>query len=324
MARDNKNMHKAKSEKNDEFYTLLTDIEKEMKYYKNQFRDKVVYCNCDDARESNFFKYFSMNFEHLGLKKLITTSYNENGKGTILIYEGDKNGNRQVDDEEIIVEELSGNGDFRSEECLQLLQEADIVVTNPPFSLFREFINILMNFNKKFCIIGNQNAITYKDVFKHIKDGNLWLGLSMNGSNRYFQMPEHYPMTEKTCKIENGKKYAFVNGVVWFTNLVTNKAENAPTLIKKYNPIDYPTYDNYDAINVNKVTDIPYDYDGVVGVPITAIHKICDDGLLHFDTPMRTERERRYEIIKFRKGNDDKDLSINGKTPYFRILIKSL
>jgi len=358
MARDNKNMHKAKSEKNDEFYTLLTDIEKEMKYYKNQFRDKVVYCNCDDARESNFFKYFSMNFEHLGLKRLITTSYNANGKGTILIYEGDKNGNKQVDDEEIIVGELNGNGDFRSEECLQILQEADIVVTNPPFSLFREYINVLMNFNKKFCIIGNQNAITYIDVFKHIKEGKLWLGITMNGSNRYFQIPDHYPMTEKTCKIENGKKYAFVNGVVWFTNLVTNKAENAPTLIKNYNPIDYPTYDNYNAINVNKITDVPYDYDGVIGVPITAIHKICDDGLIHFDTPMR-ERESCiqdcwsddyyksnrgqfwlsihqgkedickginsiYKIVKFRKGNDDKDLAINGKTPYFRILIQRI
>lgn len=293
MARDNKNMHKAKSEKNDEFYTLLTDIEKEMKYYKNQFRDKVVYCNCDDARESNFFKYFSMNFEHLGLKRLITTSYNANGKGTILIYEGDKNGNKQVDDEEIIVKELSGNGDFRSEECLQILQESDIVVTNPPFSLFREYVDVLFAFNKKFIIIGNNNAITYKEFFQHIKNGEVWLGRTLfTGTMPFFIIPKDFEVTNDRVIEENGKRMKQVNGVCWFTNIENNKEQDTISLIKTYNPTDYPKYDNYDAINVNYIKDMPYDYDGVIGVPITALKYLCSDGLLHFDTPMRTERER--------------------------------
>lgn len=292
--RNNKNMNKARSEKNDEFYTLLTDIEKEMKYYKNQFRDKVVYCNCDDARESNFFKYFSMNFEHLGLKRLITTSYNANGKGTILIYEGDKNGNKQVDDEEIIVEELQGNGDFRSEECLQILQNADIVVTNPPFSLFREYVDVLFAFNKKFCILGNMNAITYNEIFPHIKNGEMWLGKSLNGSKCSFIVPETYE--NQYVWYENGKKYAPINNSMWFTNMENNKQANVISLIKKYIEEEYPKYDNYNAINVNKAKEIPYDYDGVIGVPITALNYLCSDGLLHFDTPMR-EREVNTRLL---------------------------
>ena len=166
----NANLTKAKKAKCDEFYTQLTDIEKEMRHYKAFFKDKIVYCNCDDARESNFFKYFSLNFEHLGLKKLICTGYKECGKGVVLVYEGDKNGNRIVDDEEITIKELEGNGDFRSEECIEFLKEADVVVTNPPFSLFREYVAQLMEYGKKFLIIGNQNAITYKEIFPYIKN----------------------------------------------------------------------------------------------------------------------------------------------------------
>lgn len=325
MARDNKNMHKAKSEKNDEFYTLLTDIEKEMKYYKNQFRDKVVYCNCDDARESNFFKYFSMNFEHLGLKKLITTSFNANGKGTILIYEGDKNGNKKVDDEEIIVEELNGNGDFRSEECLELLAEADIVVTNPPFSLFREYINVLMNFNKKFCVLGNMNAITYSEIFPHIKNGEMWLGRSLNGSKCSFIVPESYE--NQYAWYENGKKYVPINNSMWFTNMENNKQVNVISLIKKYNETDYPKYDNYNAINVSKAKEIPYDYEGVIGVPITTLNYLCSDGLLHFDTPMRERERSQYKIVgamtttKVTEDNFGYPY-IKGKKIYARVLIQ--
>ncbi|MBQ2397740.1 MAG: modification methylase, partial [Bacteroidales bacterium] len=187
----NANLTNAKKAKNDEFYTQLTDIEKEMRHYKDFFKGKVVYCNCDDARESNFFKYFSLNFEHLGLKKLITTGYKANGKGIVLIYEGDKNGNRIVEDSEIVTKELEGNGDFRSAECVEFLKEADVVVTNPPFSLFREYVAQLMEYGKKFLIIGNQNAITYKEIFPYIKNNELWLGVHSNKTME-FSMPMSY------------------------------------------------------------------------------------------------------------------------------------
>lgn len=305
----NANLTNAKKAKNDEFYTQLTDIEKEMRHYKDFFKGKVVYCNCDDARESNFFKYFSLNFEHLGLKKLISTGFKADGKGVVLIYEGDKNGNRIVDDNEIIVNELEGNGDFRSAECIEYLKECDVVVTNPPFSLFREYVAQLMEYGKKFLIIGNQNAITYKEIFPYIKNNELWLGLSMNGSNRWFQAPDDYEVKENAAgyKVIDGKKYYFVNGVTWFTNIPHNKRNEELDLYRKYNETDYPQYDNYCAIDVSKVANIPMDYEGVMGVPITFLYKY---------------NPSQFEIIKFRKGNDDKDLSINGKCPYFRILIK--
>ena len=271
----NANLTNAKKAKNDEFYTQLTDIEKEMRHYKDFFRGKVVYFNCDDARESNFFKYFSLNFEHLGLKKLISTGFKADGKGVVLIYEGDKNGNRIVDDNEIIVNELEGDGDFRSAECIEFLKEADVVVTNPPFSLFREYVAQLMEYGKKFLIIGNQNAITYKEIFPYIKNNELWLGLSMNGSNRWFQAPDDYEVKENAAgyKVIDGKKYYFVNGVTWFTNIPHNKRNEELDLYRKYNETDYPQYDNYCAIDVSKVADIPMDYEGVMGVPITFLYK---------------------------------------------------
>ena len=307
----NANLTKAKKAKCDEFYTQLTDIEKEMRHYKDFFKGKVVYCNCDDARESNFFKYFSLNFEHLGLKKLISTGFKADGKGVVLIYEGDKNGNRKVDNEEFIVSELEGNGDFRSAECIEFLKECDVVVTNPPFSLFREYVAQLMEYGKKFLIIGNQNAITYKEIFPYIKNNELWLGLSMNGSNRWFQAPDDYEVKENAAgyKVIDGKKYYFVNGVTWFTNIDNKRRNGTLDLYRKYSPEYYPKYDNYDAIEVSKVADIPMDYRGCMGVPITFLYKYCPS---------------QFEIIKFRKGNDDKDLSVNGKCPYFRILIRKL
>ena len=261
MAKNN-NLHTAKKARNDEFYTMLTDIEKEMRYYKDFFKGKVVYCNCDDARESNFFKYFSLNFEFLGLKKLITTGYKADGKGVVLVYEGDKNGNRRVDNEEIIVNELNGDGDFRSEECIEYLKQADVVVTNPPFSLFREYVKQLMDYNKKFIIIGNQNAITYKEIFPYIKNNQLWLGMSMNGSNRWFVAPDSYEVKENAAGYkldEKGRKMFFVNGVTWFTNIENKRRNEKLDLYKRYSFEDYPKYDNYLGFNIDKVTDIPVD-----------------------------------------------------------------
>lgn len=256
--KSNLNLTNAKKAKNDEFYTQLTDIEKEMRYYKPFFKGKVVYCNCDDARESNFFKYFSMNFEHLGLKKLISTGYKENGKGVVLIYEGDKNGNRQVDVDEIQVTELKDNGDFRNEECIEFLKQADVVVTNPPFSLFREYVKQLMEFGKKFLVVGSMNAITYKEIFPYIKNNELWLG-----------------MTWIKEFIQPNKEIKKFGNICWFTNL-DNKKHNEPIdLYRKYSNEYYPKYDNYDAIEVSKVSEIPMDYNGVMGVPITFLDKYC-------------------------------------------------
>ena len=258
----NNNLHTAKTAKNDEFYTLMEDIEKEMRYYKDFFKGKVVYCNCDDARESNFFKYFSLNFEFLGLKKLISTGYKADGKGVVLVYEGDKNGNRRVDNEEIIVNELNGDGDFRSEECIEYLKECDVVVTNPPFSLFRQYVKQLMDYNKKFIIIGNQNAITYKEIFPYIKNNQLWLGMSMNGSNRWFVAPDSYEVKENAAGYkldEKGRKMFFVNGVTWFTNIENKRRNEKLDLYKRYSFEEYPKYDNYLGFNVDKVTDIPID-----------------------------------------------------------------
>lgn len=314
----NKDLHSAKNNKKDEFYTQLSDIEKEVRHYKEHFKNKVVFCNCDDPRISNFFVYFSLNFEKLGLKKLITTCYksqdkdlfsqNDAEQAIYLEYNGDKNGNNVPNPEEIGINYLKGDGDFRSKECIELLKQADIVVTNPPFSLFREYVSQLVEHNKKFLIIGNVNAITYKEVFKLIKENKLWLGASIHSGDREFGVPDDYPLNAASSRIDNeGKKYIRVKGVRWFTNMDYKERHEDLILYKTYNPEEYPTYDNYDAINVDKTKDIPMDYDGNIGVPITFLDKY---------------NPAQFEIIKFRKGNDDKDLSINGKCPYFRIVIK--
>jgi hypothetical protein len=274
----NSNLTKARNAKNDEFYTQLSDIEKELKYYKNHFKDKVVYCNCDDPRVSNFFHFFSYNFERLGLKKLIATCYknqnidlfskHESEQAVFLEYNGDKNGNNIPDIHEIGVNKLKGDGDFRSQECIELLKQADIIVTNPPFSLFREYISQLIQYEKKFIIIGSQNAISYKEVFKLIQDNKIWLGYN---SVKKFAIPlnnEH-----NSVKIENGVKYAVFGNVCWFTNLDIAKRHEDLILYKKYSPEEYPMYDNYNAIEVSKVTEIPIDYNGAMGVPITFLDK---------------------------------------------------
>lgn len=317
----NQTLHIAKSAKKDEFYTQLSDIKSELKYYEKHFKNKVVFCNCDDPRNSNFFNYFAYNFEKLGLKRLITTCYKSQEtdlfsqekaeKAVFLEYTGDKNGNKIPDAEEIGLKPLKGNGDFRSKESIDLLKQADIVVTNPPFSLFREYVDQLVKYDKKFLIIGNINAITYKEIFKLIKENRAWLGVNMGRGISGFIVPDHYELYGTETRIDEfGNRIISPNNCLWLTNLDTFKRHEDIILTKKYygNETEYPTFDNYQAINVNKTQDIPLDYEGVMGVPITFLHKY---------------NPGQFELIKFRKGNDDKDLSINGKCPYFRILIKN-
>ena len=317
----NQTLHIAKSAKKDEFYTQLSDIESELKHYEKHFKDKVVFCNCDDPRNSNFFNYFAYNFEKLGLKKLITTCYKNQEtdlfadqateKAVFLEYYGDKNGNKIPDAEEIGIIPLKGDGDFRSKESIDLLKQADIVVTNPPFSLFREYVDQLVKYDKKFLIIGNINAITYKEIFKLIKENKAWLGINMGRGISGFIVPDHYELYGTETSIDSfGNRIISPNNCLWLTNLDTFKRHEDIVLTKKYygNEIEYPYFDNYDAINVNKTQDIPMDFAGVMGVPITFLHKYNPE---------------QFELIKFRKGNDEKDLSINGKCPYFRILIKN-
>ena len=280
----NRNLHQAKNAKKDEFYTKLSDIENELKHYKAHFKNKVVYCNCDDPRMSNFFHYFSYNFEDLGLKKLITTCYqnqnrdlfsqHDSERAIYLEYYGDKNNNKTPDVEEIGVQYLKGDGDFRSEESIALLKQADIVVSNPPFSLFREYVAQLIQYNKKFIILGNLNAITYKEIFPLIKENKLWFGPSIHSGDREFGVPDNYPLKAAGYRIdENGRKFIRVKGVRWFTNLDYNERHEDLILYKTYTPEDYPKYDNYDAINVDKTKEIPMDYQGAMGVPITFLDK---------------------------------------------------
>ena len=310
----NNNLHTAKATKNDEFYTQLEDIENELKYYKDYFKGKVVYCNCDgflNEEKSNFFVYFSLNYEFLGLKGLICTKYNPNGKGRKYEYYGDLNGNNYPDEEEIFTSDLEGDGDFRSEECIEILKKCDIVCTNPPFSLFRQYVAQLFEYKKDFLIIGNVNAISYKEVFPLIKENKMWLGVSSFNKGMYFGVPDDYTYadTYKFDRERNGKKVMRVSSICWFTNLDHKKPHEELVLYKKYNEEEYPKYDNYDAIEVSKVTDIPMDYEGIMGVPITFLDKYCPT---------------QFQIIKFRKGDDNKNLSVNGKCPYFRILIKRI
>lgn len=279
MPSKNKNLNTAAKAKKDEFYTQLSDIERELKNYKNHFKGKVVYCNCDDPRISNFFHYFSYNFEKLGLKKLIATCYknqnmdlfsqNDSEQAICLEYDGDKNKNSVPDPKEIGIKPLKGDGDFRSKECIELLKQADIVVTNPPFSLFREYVAQLIEYDKKFIIIGHQNAISYKEIFRLIKDNKMWLGYGFSGA------AAHFITNYKDHATAGDHKEGMirVSGVNWFTNLDINKRHEDLILYRNYNPEEYSKYDNYDAINVDKTKDIPMDYYGAIGVPITFMDK---------------------------------------------------
>lgn len=325
MSNLHKGMVEAKRSKNDEFYTQLEDIENEMKHYKKHFKGKVVLCNCDDPRVSKFFHYFSYNFEKLGLKKLITTCYksqgvdlfseNKSDKAIYLEYTGDKNGNRIPDLEEIGVHDLEGNGDFRSAECIELLKEADIVVTNPPFSLFREYVDQLSNYNKKFIIVGTWNAMTYKNIFSLLQENKVWIGINSNRNFSGFTVPDHYPLSGTEARFdEKGKRIVSTNNTCWFTNLNIKKRHEDIILFKKYNSKEYPKYDNCDAINVNKVKDIPLDYKGAMGVPITFINKYNPDQfeILGLD-------DHSLEYPKWRGRGPD----LNGKAIYRRIIIRN-
>ena len=321
----NKNLQKAKSEKNDEFYTQLSDIEKEVRHYKKHFENKVVLCNCDDPRVSNFFHYFSYNFEQLGLKKLIATCYkNQNAnlfsehkseRAIYLEYTGDKNKNHVPDAEDIGIQQLKGDGDFRSEECIELLQQADIVVTNPPFSLFREHVAQLVEYDKKFLVVGTWNAITYKEIFKLIKENKLWIGINSNRNFSGFIVPKHYPLHGTEARIdEHGNRIVSSNNTCWFTNLDNAKRHEDLALSKNYSPEEYPKYDNYDAIEVSKTIDIPMDYTGPMGVPITFLDKHNPDQFEILGN-LGSYAPDGYSLIS--------KIFVNGNKVFKRILIKN-
>ena len=312
----NKSLQDAGKAKKDEFYTQLVDIENELRHYKNHFRDKVILCNCDDPRVSNFFHYFSHNFDTLGLKKLLTVCYksrdmelfsqNNSEQAIWLEYAGEKDGGRIPTVEQIGINHLKGDGDFRSEECIELLKQADIVVTNPPFSLFRQYVTQLVRLDKKFLIIGHQNAITYKNVFTIIKENRMWLGFGFKRNMAHFIAP-HYEDT--ASDVDHREGFIRVSGVVWFTNLDVKKRHENLILYKKYTPEEYPKYDNFDAINVDKTQDIPGDYYGVMGVPITFLDKYNPEQfeIIGNEYDLNIEKGRGY---------------INGKRIYSRIFIK--
>ena len=329
----NINFQRAKASKKDEFHTQLTDIEKELKHYKKHFKNKIIYCNCDDPRVSNFFHYFSYNFEKLGLKKLITTCYknqnmnwftkNKSKTAIWLEYDGDKNSNNVPDSEEIGIMPLKSDGDFRSKECIELLKQADIVVTNPPFSLFREYVFQLIEYDKKFIIMGDQNAIASKQMFKLIKEDKLWLG-NDNGGIKWFGVKDDYDITtESRKKIVDGKKYFSMGRVNWYTNLDHNKRYEELILYKTYNETEYPTYDNYNAINVSKVADIPMDYDGVMGVPITFMDKYNPNQFEIIGSDYEIKQGLLPELVNTNwNGKMDRGY-VNGERLYARIIIKN-
>lgn len=336
-------LKQAKENKKDEFYTQLSDIERELSHYKEHFKGKTVLCNCDDPRVSNFFRYFALNFEHLGLKRLVCTCYKsqdvdlftqkDSEQAVYIVYEGDKNGDF-LDFSEAQVLPLKGDGDFRSPECIELLKQADIVVTNPPFSLFREYVAQLVEYDKKFIIIGHQNAIGYKEIFPLLRDNKLWLGYGFKGGAAYFinDTYENYAVAG-----QHKEGMIRVSGVVWFTNLEIPKRNEELILYKMYSPEEYPHYENFDAINVNKTSDIPMDYDGIMGVPITFMDKYCPEqfeiiglgianlGLECGVQPYKPEHKKyRKEVQK--RGAVDGDLYMMKDgvvdVPYSRILIR--
>ena len=341
-------MDKAKKEKADEFYTQLSDIENEMRYYKEQFKGKIIFCNCDDPYESNFFKYFALNFNHLGLKKLIATCYdnspvaftqlslfdcgksipNKNRKAyKIEITEvSDFNADGAVDlsdvryllqNKENTLTLLNGDGDFRSEECIELLKQSDIVVTNPPFSLFREYVAQIIENGKDFILIGNTNALTYKEIFKLFKENKIRTGNTNFNVGMYFFVPDDY---QKFHKIVDGKKMVRVSTSCWFTSLPVKKHNEYLTCYKRYSPEEYPKYDNYDAINIDKYTEIPYDYDGCMGVPITFLDKYNPEQFeivaLGIVGSIDFSSEKRMEILKDGKGTGT--FTINAKGTLYK------
>lgn len=343
----NKTLSNAKKNKKDEFYTQLIDIENELKHYKEHFRGKTVFCNCDDPRVSNFFHYFSYNFEKLGLKKLITTCYknqnrdlfskNDSGRAIWLEYNGDRNGNRVPDPEEIGINYLKGDGDFRSEECIELLNQSDIVVTNPPFSLLNEYLLFLHRHKKKFVIMCNHNVVHYTEIFPLIKNNEIWLGYNSNKTVR-FAMPDYY---EKWDEIIDGVKYGKVPSIGWLTNLDIKKRHEDLILYKTYNEEDYPKYCNLDAIDVDKVSNIPIDYYGMMGVPDTLLDQynpeqfeiLGADGIPQYAEELNMGRIGEEWMRLYRNNGGTGHYTANMKSlvlikngvpakPYSRILIR--
>lgn len=343
----NKNLNAAKAAKKDEFYTQLADIERELQHYWRHFAGKVILCNCDDPYESNFFKYFALRFNQLGLKKLICTCYDgspmqgmelslfaldETGEQKKVAYKveisevTDVNGDGAVDlaDVEHLIKNdrnvlscLRGNGDFRSPECVELLKEADIVVTNPPFSLFREYIGQLMEYGKKFLIIGHQNAITYKEVFPLIKENKVWLGYGFKGAAAHF----FSPYDDIATAGDHRENMIRVSGVNWFTNLDISKRNEEMDLVCRYSPEEYPRYDNYDAIEVSKTADIPFDYEGIMGVPITFLDKYNPN---HFEIVGCTESEGKgLSCGLWNMASQIAQALVKGQKKYKRIFIRN-
>lgn len=325
----NAQLGKAKRAKEDEFYTRLEDIERELRHYEQHFKGKTVLCNCDDPRISNFFHYFSYKFEDLGLKRLITTCYknqerdlfsqNNSERAIWLEYLGDKNGNRVPDPEEIGIRYFKGDGDFRSEECIELLKQADVVVTNPPFSLFREYITQLIKYDKKFLIIGPQNAIHYKEVFPLIMANRIWLGYGFKRNCAHFYT--YYE--DNATDADHREGMIRVPSITWFTNMEIAKRNEEMVLYRRYNPDDYPKYVNFDAIDVSATADIPEDWQGLMGVPDTFLHQYNPDqfeivGLGSGDLAKQIGVKKNY------RGRTDVAYRINGKDkcPYSRIIIR--
>lgn len=328
----NRNLHVAAMAQKDEFYTQLTDIEKELSHYKEHFRDKVVYCNCDDPTISNFFKFFSMKFNDLGLKKLITTCYRNQQRdlfsqhdlerAIMLEYDGFRVGERIPKVEDVGVRHLKGDGDFRSNECLKILKQADVVVTNPPFSLFRQYLAQLIEYKKQFLIIGPRNAVTYKEVFPLIRDNQVWLGYGFQNGNAYFA-------TKNTNNYAKGV-YDEATGlvkfrnVIWLTNMDIEKRHEDLILIKRYsgNEDAYPRYDNYDAIEVDRISNIPVDWDGAMGVPITFLDKHNPDQFQIIGLSASAGYDANIVGLTF-IGERDARASVDGQTKYARILIRN-
>ncbi|NRD71579.1 modification methylase [Psychrobacter okhotskensis] len=326
MANENSGLHSAKRNKKDEFYTQIVDIERELRHYRNQFKGKVVYCNCDDPYISAFFEYFAKNFEFFGLKKLITTCYKSQevdlfsqGNSEVSIkleYTGGAE-NSLPSPDDIGVTPLDGDGDFRSQECIEILKEADIVVTNPPFSLFSEYVSQLADYDKKFIIIGNQNSITYKDIFPLIKSNKMWLGYGFKRNMAHFIAP-HYEDTASDADHKEGM--IRVSGVVWYTNLDNKKRHEEIILVQRYqgNEADYPYYDNYNAIEVSRTQNIPLDYDGAMGVPITFLTKYNPEQFEIIGCSYSYG-----EPVGYHKEGASFDVSINGRQVYKRLFIRN-
>ena len=320
----NGSLHDAKRAKNDEFYTRYEDIAEELKEYDGFFKGKVVYCNCDKAfnfGRSQFFEYFQVNFHRLGLKKLIATQIVPNGRGIKWTYDGVPP-TSPLDESEICTEFLKGDGSFQSAECREILKECDVVVTNPPFSLFREFVDTLISYGKKFLIMGNINAISYKEIFPLIKDNKLWTGFNFNKTME-FVLPNDY---KKWDRIENGQKIGKVPGICWYTNIEHSKRQTPLYLREEASveSVEYKKYDNFDAINVDDVKMIPHDYDGVMGVPITFLGKYCPTQFEILDLVNRYMVCDYFGINESVRKNHSHCTNINGESVYARILIRKI